>query len=46
MSNKSDDKIMREMVAFKEACSLDMCETGQEWFDYVTIGDRDGFPNI
>lgn len=38
MANKSDDKILKQMVAFKEAHSLDMCETGEAWFVYVTEG--------
>lgn len=38
LSNKSDEKILAEMVAFKEENSLDMCETGEAWFEYVTEG--------
>lgn len=38
IANKSDDKILTQMVAFKEEHSLDMCETGEQWFSYVTEG--------
>ena len=40
MANKSDDKILAGMVAFKEANSLDMSETGESWYTYITTGDR------
>jgi hypothetical protein len=41
MANKADDKILRQMVEFKEEHSLDMCEIGEQWFAYVTEGVGD-----
>ena len=38
MDNKCDAKVLEEMVAFKEANSLDMREAGEAWFGYVTEG--------
>lgn len=43
-ANKSDSKILAEMLAFKEANSLDMCDTGAAWFGYVTEGGE--LPNV
>lgn len=40
MANKSDDKILKEMVAFKEENSLDMCVTVAQWFDYIVNGGQ------
>ena len=40
MQNKSDARALDQMAAFKTNNSFDMGEVAQQWFDYITTGER------